>query len=340
MIVTGPGNCITDVSGIRVGHHTDPGAGTGCSVLLCEEGATGGVSVMGAFPGSREIAMLGPTSVDSVVHAILLTGGTVFGLDAASGILRYLEGRRKGYRLGRIYVPRVPGAVIFDLGFINHRVRPTADDGFAASESALDSASAEGTIGAGTGATVGKLGELKQAMKGGFGTASVDLGDGVMVGAAVVTNSIGGIYDPADGRVIAGPISANGSIIDSLRHIVSDDYVAPKWAAGTNTTIGVIATNARITTGEANRLATVGHDGIALAVRPAHMQYDGDTLFAIGTGTTETPVDMTRLGAAAAHCVAQAALSGVLAATGLGGIPSVSEMGAVSDMGPASELEG
>jgi L-aminopeptidase/D-esterase-like protein len=306
--------------------------------VLCEDGAVGGVSVMGAFPGSREIAMLGPTSVDSVVHAILLTGGTVFGLDAASGILRYLEARRKGYRLGRIYVPRVPGAVIFDLGFINHRVRPTADDGFAASESAIDSASGEGTIGAGTGATVGKLGELKQAMKGGFGTASVDLGHGVIVAAAVVTNSIGGIYDPADGRVLAGPRSraqtgaptgtqiGEETIIDSLRHIVSADYRPPKWASGTNTTIGVIATNARLTTSDANRLATVGHDGIALAVRPAHMQYDGDTLFAIGTGATDTPVDMTRLGAAAAHCVAQAAVSGVLAATGLGGIPAVSDV--------------
>ena len=330
MIVTGPGNCITDVDGIRVGHHTDPGAGTGCSVVLCEDGAVGGVSVMGAFPGSREIAMLGPTSVDSVVHAILLTGGSVFGLDAASGILRYLEGRRKGYRVGSFYVPRVPGAVIFDLVFINHRVRPTADDGFAACESALDRASGEGTIGAGTGATVGKLGEPKQAIKGGFGTASVDLGDGVVVAAAVVTNSIGGIYDPADGRVLAGPRSraqtGEETIIDSLRHIVSADYSPPKWASGTNTTIGVIATNARLTTGDANRLATVGHDGIALAVRPAHMQYDGDTLFAIGTGSTNTPVDMTRLGAAAVHCVAQAAISGVLAATGLGGIPAASEM--------------
>jgi L-aminopeptidase/D-esterase-like protein len=333
MIVTGPGNCITDVSGVRVGHHTDPDAGTGCSVILCEDGAVGGVSVMGAFPGSREIAMLGPTSVDSVVHAILLTGGTVFGLDAASGILRYLEARRKGYRLGRIYVPRVPGAVIFDLGFINHRVRPTADDGFSASESALDSASPEGTLGAGTGATVGKLGELKMAMKGGFGTASVDLGDGVMVGAAVVTNSIGGVFDPSDGRLLAGPRDSDGSIIDSLKLIVSGDYSPPRWASGTNTTIGVVATNARLTTTQANRMATVGHDGIALAVRPAHMQYDGDTLFAIGTGATDTPVDMTRLGAAAVHCVAQAAVSGVLAATGLGGIPAASDMGAASEMG-------
>ncbi len=326
MIVAGPGNCITDVSGVRVGHHTDPDAGTGCTVVLCEDGAMGGVSVMGAFPGSREIAMLSPTSVDSVVHAILLTGGSIFGLDAASGIVRYLESRCKGYLAGGIYVPRVPGAVIFDLGV--DQVRPTAEDGFAASKSALDSASVEGTIGAGTGATVGKLTGLKQAMKGGFGTASVDLGDGVMVGAAVVTNSIGGVFDPSDGRLLAGPRDGDNAIIDSLELIVSDAYSPPSWAAGTNTTIGVVATNARITTEQVSRLATVGHDGIALAVRPTHMQYDGDTLFAIGTGTTETPVDLTRLGAAVVHCVARAAVSSVLAATGLAGIPSANEVGA------------
>lgn len=330
MIVTGPANCITDVDGVRVGHHTDTAAGTGCSVVLCEEGAVGGVSVMGAFPGSREIAMLSPTSVDSVVHGILLTGGTIFGLDAASGMVRWLEARRKGYRLGRIYVPRVPGAVIFDLGFINHRIRPTADDGFAACESALSTkgaAAPEGTVGAGTGATVGKMAQLKDAMKGGFGTASVDLGDGVMVGAAMVTNSIGGIYDPDDGRLLAGPRDGSDSVIDPLKLIVSEDYAPPRWASGTNTTIGVVATNARLTTTEASRLATVGHDGIAMAVRPAHMQYDGDTLFAIGTGTTDTPVDQTRLGVAVAHCVARAVVSSVTAATGLGGIPSAGEMG-------------
>ena len=326
MILTGPGDCITDVVGVRVGHHTDPDAGTGCTVVLCEDGAVGGVAVLGAFPGSRELGMLAPTSVDSVVHAVLLTGGTVFGLDAASGIVHWLEARRKGYRLGRIYVPRVPAAVIFDLGFINHRIRPTAQDGATACDGALDSASPEGTVGAGTGATVGKLTELKRAMKGGFGTASVDLGDGVIVAAAVVTNSIGGVYDPSTGELLAGPRGAEGAMIDPLKLIVSDAYTTPKWAAGTNTTIGVIATSARLTTVQANRLAKVGHDGIAMAVRPAHMQYDGDTLFAIGTGATETPADMTRLGTAVSHCVARAIVSSVLAATGLGGIPSAGEM--------------
>ena len=324
MIITGPSDCITDVEGVSVGHHTDPGAGTGCTVVLCEEGAVGGVSVMGAFPGSREIAMLSPTSVDSVVHAVLLTGGTIFGLDAASGVVRWLESRRKGYRIGRICVPRVPAAVIFDLGFVSHSVRPGPEDGYEACHTASGSPSAQGTVGAGTGATVGKLGELRRAMKGGLGTASVDLGDGVIVGAVVVTNSIGGIYDPADGRLLAGPRDARGAIIDPLELIVSEDYSPPRWSAGTNTTIGVVATTAQLTTQHACRLATVAHDGIAMAVRPAHMQYDGDTLFAIGTGTA--PADMTRLGAAAVHCVARAAASGVLAATGLGGLPAAREM--------------
>ena len=327
MIVTGTGDCITDVGGIGVGHHTDLEAGTGCSVVLCEDGAVGGVSVMGAFPGSREIAMLSPTSVDSVVHAILLTGGTVFGLDAASGVMRWLEGRRKGYRLGRIYVPRVPGAVIFDLGFITHRIRPGPEDGLRACRESSAGPSPEGTVGAGTGATVGKLTELRRAMKGGFGTASVDLGDGVVVGAAVVTNSIGGIFDPSGGGLIAGPLDESGSLIDPLRLIVSPDYDPPRWSSGTNTTIGVVATNASLTTQQACRMATVAHDGIALSVRPAHMQFDGDTLFAIGTGTADVPVDLTRLGTAAVHCVARAAVSGVGAATGLGGIPAASELG-------------
>ena len=324
MILTGPSNCITDVEGVAVGHHTDLGGGTGCTAVLCEEGAVGGASVMGAFPGSREIAMLSPTSVDSVVHAVLLTGGTIFGLDAASGVVRWLESRRKGYRLGRICVPRVPAAVIFDLGFVSHTARPGPEDGYEACRTASASASAEGTVGAGTGATVGKLAELRRAMKGGLGTASIDLGDGLIVGAIVVTNSIGGIFDPESGRLLAGPRDAGGGVIDPMRLIVSEDYSPPRWSAGTNTTIGVVATTARLTTQQACRLATVSHDGIAMAVRPAHMQYDGDTLFAIGTGAAAA--DMTRLGAAAAHCVARAAAGGVLAATGLGGLPAASEV--------------
>lgn len=326
MVITGPSNCITDISGIKVGHHTDLDGGTGCTVILCEEGAVGGVSVQGAFPGSREIAMLASTSVDSVVHAILLTGGSIFGLDAATGVVRWLEDRRKGYRVGRIYVPRVPAAVIFDLGFITHRVRPSAQDGVAACETATNSVSPEGTVGAGTGATVGKLTQLNRSMKGGFGAASVDLGNSVMVAAAMVTNPCGGVYEPSTGEVIAGPVSDDGAVIDSLKLIVGDSYSPPKWASGTNTTIGVIATNARLTTEEANRLAIVGHDGMAMAVRPTHMQYDGDTLFAIGTGKTDVPVDMTRLGAAAANCVARACVNGVQAATSLGGIIAAGDL--------------
>ena len=326
MIVTGPGDCITDVDGIEVGHHSDPDNGTGCSVVVCEDGAVGGASVMGAFPGSRELGMLSPTSVDSVVHAILLTGGSVFGLDAASGVVRWLEGRRKGYRLGRIIVPRVPAAVIFDLGFITSRVRPGVEDGLLACRQASMKPSPEGTVGAGTGATVGKLTDLRYAMKGGFGTASVDLGEGVIAGAAVVTNSIGGVFDTSRGRFIAGPLDEEGHLIDSLDLVTSDGYSPPRWSSGTNTAIGVVATNARLTTQQACRMATVGHDGIALAIRPSHMQFDGDTLFVIATGTSDVPVDLTRLGLGVVHAVARAAVSGTLAATGLGGLPAASEI--------------
>jgi len=325
-IVTGLNNCITDVYGIKVGHYTDLDSATGCTVIMCEDGAIGGVATLGSFPGSRETTMLSTTSVDSSVHSILLTGGSIFGLDAASGIVKWLEEHKKGLRIGRIYIPRVPGAVIFDLGYVTHKIRPSAENGYVACENATASPALQGTVGAGTGGTVGKLTSVDRAMKGGFGTASIELGDGLIVGAAIVTNSIGGIYDPVSGKPIAGPIAEDGSIIDSLKYIISDNYTPPNWISGTNTTIGVVATNGIITTAEANKLSMVAHDGLAISVRPSHMQFDGDTLFAIGTGTCKTPLEMSRMCAAVSYCVAEATVNSVLEATSLAGICSVKDM--------------
>lgn len=325
-IVKGLNNCITDVDGIKVGHYTDLDAATGCTVIMCEDGAVGGVATLGSFPGSRETTMLSTTSVDSVVHSILLTGGSIFGLDAASGIVKWLEEHKKGLRIGRIFIPRVPAAVIFDLGYVTHKVRPSTGSGYIACENASDSPAIQGTVGAGTGGTVGKLTRVDRAMKGGFGTASIELGDGLVVGAAIVTNSVGGIYDPKSSKPIAGPISDDGSVIDSMDYITSNAYTPPNWISGTNTTIGVVATNGIITTAEANKLALVAHDGLAISVRPSHMQFDGDTLFAIGTGTSKTSIEMSRMCAAVTHCVAEATVNSVLEATSLGGIPSIKDV--------------
>ena len=270
--------------------------------------------------------MLSTTSVDSIVHSILLTGGSIFGLDAASGIVKWLEQHKKGLRIGRIFIPRVPAAVIFDLGYVTQKVRPSAENGYIACENASNSPALQGTVGAGTGGTVGKLTKVDRAMKGGFGTASIELGDGLTVGAAIVTNAVGGIYDPNSSEPIAGPIADDGSIIDSMDYITSNAYTQPNWISGTNTTIGVVATNGIINTAEANKLAMVAHDGLAISIRPSHMQFDGDTLFAIGTGTSKTPIEMSRLCAAVAHCVAEATVNSVQEATSLGGIRSTSDL--------------
>ncbi len=273
-IVKGLNNCITDIDGIKVGHYTDLDAATGCTVIMCEDGAVGGVATLGSVPGSRETTMLSTTSVDSIVHSILLTGGSIFGLDAASGIVKWLEQHKKGLRIGRIFIPRVPAAVIFDLGYVTQKVRPSAENGYIACENASNSPALQGTVGAGTGGTVGKLTKVDRAMKGGFGTASIELGDGLTVGAAIVTNAVGGIYDPNSSEPIAGPIADDGSIIDSMDYITSNAYTQPNWISGTNTTIGVVATNGIINTAEANKLAIVAHDGLAISIRPSHMQFD------------------------------------------------------------------
>ena len=321
-------NDITDVPGIRVGHYTNTAAATGCTVVLCEDGAVGGVDVRGSSPGTRETDLLRPMNNVSEAQAALLSGGSAFGLDAASGVVRYLEERGIGYRVGEgIVVPIVPAAILFDLRLVTHRTRPGPDDGYAACLRATSGRVAEGSVGAGTGATVAKALGPSRSLKGGIGTASIDLGEGVIVGAIAAANAIGGIYDADSGALVAGPRGDDGAMLESLSLITTPGYTREPPPAATNTTIGIVATSARLSKEQANKLASAAHDGLALAVRPAHTMNDGDTLFALATGTVDGEPDMYRLCAAAALCTARAIANGVRAATGLGGVPAVGELG-------------
>ncbi len=317
---------ITDVAGIEVGHATDLGHGSGCTVVLCRGGAVGGVDVRGSAPGTRETDLLRPTSHVTEVQAVVLGGGSAFGLDAASGVVRYLAERDIGYRAGPVTVPVVPAAILFDMGIARHGVHPGADEGYAACVDASDGCVEEGSVGAGAGATVAKTLGTDRAVKGGVGTASVDLGGGVVVGAIVAVNAIGGVYEPDTGALVAGPRNDRGGMDDPVEALLSGDTGYTPAPFGSSTTIGVVATSAALSKEEANKLASISHDGLALAVRPVHTMRDGDTMFALGTGAVEGRADMLRLGAAAVDCVGRAIVRGVRCATGVGGVPSVGEL--------------
>ena len=321
-------NGITQVPGIRVGRYTDAQNATGCTVVICEDGAVGGVDVRGSAPGTRETDLLAPTAMVDRVHAVLLSGGSAFGLAAATGVVDYLEENGIGIEFGGATIPIVPAAILFDLGLVTHRVRPDASAGYAACEAALNgdgSDVAEGSVGAGTGATVAKLLGRDRCVKGGIGTASIDLGGGVIVGAIVAVNAVGGVVDPDTGRIVAGPLDADGAtMLDSMALITSPGFETTRARPGENTTIGVVATNAKLNKAQANKLASAAHDGLALAVRPAHLMSDGDTIFSLATGQVDA--DMNRLCAAAVVCVSRAIVRGVKAATGLGGVKAASEL--------------
>ena len=321
---------ITDVAGVEVGHTTYREHGSVCTVVLCRDGAVGGVDVRGSAPGTRETDLLRPTNHVSVVHAVVLSGGSAFGLDSASGVVRFLAERDIGYRAGPVTVPIVPAAILFDIGIAKHGVHPRADDGYAACLNASDGGVEEGCVGAGTGATVAKTLGLDRAIKGGIGTASVDLGGGVVVGAIMAVNAVGGVYDPDKGDLVAGPRNDRGGMDNPIAALLSGDGTATPPPFGSSTTIGVVATNATLTKEEANKLASIAHDGLALAVRPAHTMRDGDTIFAVATGTEPGKADMLRLGAAAVVCVGRAIVRGVCCATGLDDIPSIHDLAATT----------
>jgi len=317
---------ITDIRGLKVGHHTEAGRPTGCSVVLCEAGAVAGVDVRGAAPGTRETDLLNPQNVIEQVHAVMLCGGSAFGLAAADGAMRWLEEHGHGVQVGPSRVPIVPAAVLFDLWLGDARIRPGADSGYAACEAAHGMAPAQGSVGAGAGASIGKLFGIEHAMKGGIGTASLTVG-ALTVAALIAVNAIGDVVDPASGRVLAGARAGDGRTPrDSMAHIRAGT-LPERLLAGMATTIGVVATDAQLTKAQANKLATMAHDGLARSINPVHTQGDGDTLFALATGTSGKPGQMTVLGALAAEVTMRAVLNAVRAARGWPALPSASELG-------------
>ncbi len=316
---------LTSVRGIRVGHATLAERPTGCTVVLVEAGAVGGVDVRGGAPGTRETDVLDPVNSVGVVHAVVLSGGSAFGLDVSSGVVRYLEERGIGFETSVARVPIVVQATLFDLATGGApSVRPGAECGYEAAATAGAGPVVEGSIGAGAGATVGKLRGMGRAMRGGVGTAAVTLADGLTVAALVAVNAIGDVVDPATGRVVAGVRTEDGTGLADARRLVRAGAVEPNPLE--NTTIGVVATNARLTKAEATKVAQMAQDGYARAIYPAHGAWDGDVIFSLATGSFAGDADLTLVGALAADVMAEAILRAVRKATGLGGIPAVVDL--------------
>jgi L-aminopeptidase/D-esterase-like protein len=323
-------NSITDIPGIHVGHAQDKTALTGCTVILCEKGAVGGVDQRGGAPGTRETDALHPMHLVQQVHAVLLTGGSAFGLDSAGGVVRYLEERGVGFDVGVARVPIVPAAVLFDLGLGRADIRPDAAMGYQACLNASRRPPLEGNYGAGTGATVGKILGMGQAMKSGVGCASLEIGRGVVVGALAAVNAFGDILDPQTGQIIAGARSlaqagsepgSQGYFADTLRVMQSLAGGAElRFGPRSHTVIGVVATNAGLNKEQANKVAQMAQDGLAHTVRPAHTMLDGDTIFALSTGNRK--LDVNTVGAFAAEVFAQAILHAIWAAQPVAGLPS------------------
>lgn len=283
---------ITDVPYVRVGHATNAVAETGCTVVTFGNGGVAGVDVRGAAPGTRETDLLDPMNTVEKVHAICLSGGSAYGLAAASGVMRALEEKGVGLDVGVAKVPIVPAAVIFDLAVGDASVRPDEQMGYEATQAALSTETRVGAIGAGTGATVGKLFGIERAMRGGLGTASKTLANGVVVGALVVVNAVGEVRNPKTNEILAGVRSEqqqNEPI--SIEHLFSIDEKM-KALIGGNTTIGMIATNAKLTKAQAKKVAGFAQNAIARTIMPAHTMHDGDTMFAVSTGDEEMPIDI------------------------------------------------
>jgi L-aminopeptidase/D-esterase-like protein len=332
---------LTAVTGIKVGHHTLTERPTGCTVILTEAGAVAGVDVRGGAPGTRETDLLDPVNMVQKVHAIVLAGGSAFGLDSASGVMRYLEEKGVGFDAFVAKVPIVPAAILFDLGVGGSpKIRPSAECGYAAAQAATDGPVAEGSVGAGAGATVGKTGGPARSMKAGIGSAAIMLPNGLVVAALVAVNAVGDIIDPATGRVVAGVRNADGKGFADARILVRSgalgrrdpDFDRKKPGAdatprpGENTTIGVVATNAVLTKVEATKVARMAHDGYARAISPVHTPGDGDTIFALATGTFAGEGNASLVGALAAEVMADAIVRAATQATGLPGIPAARDL--------------
>ena len=321
---------ISFVAGLEVGHFTDPRRPTGCTVVIARQGAVAGVDVRGAAPGTRETDLLAPTNLIERVHGIVLAGGSAWGLDAATGVVRWLEEQGVGMPVGPARLPIVPAAVLFDLLVGDSAIRPDAEAGYRACNAASPLAPAQGNVGAGAGAVVGKIFGIARAMKGGIGWASVNVG-GVTVAALVACNALGDVIDHDTAQVIAGARTSDGKrLLDSRRALMAGDAPQP-LISGTNTTIGVIGTDALVTKVQATRLAQMGHDGLARSINPVHTMSDGDTLFALGTGASGKRLGMMTLGAMAAEVTARAVVNAVRAAQGISVagllLPAIADLG-------------
>ena len=321
---------LTDVQGLKVGSHTLTEKPTGCTVILAEKSAVGGVDVRGGAPGTRETDLLNPVNHVQEVHAVVLSGGSAFGLDAAMGAVRWLEEHNIGYPAGGVKIPIVPAAILFDIPFAGKPlVRPTADCGYKASVAANDGPVEEGSVGAGAGATVGKM--TGRPVKGGLGSASIKLSDGLVVAAIVAVNAVGDVIDPATGQVVAGARGEDGKTFVDMRKVLRAGPLmrgrGPR--AGENTTIGLVATNAVLTKVQAQKMAQMAHDGFARAISPVHTPGDGDTIFSLATGAVPGEVNdgrLSQIGALAAEAMADAIVRAVKQATTAGGVPAIRDL--------------
>ena len=327
---------LTAVDGLRVGHHTLAERPTGCTVILVDGDAVGGVAQMGGAPGTRETDLLHPLNMVDKVNAVVLSGGSAFGLDAATGVVRWLDEHNIGWPTAGGKVPIVPAAILFDLAVGgNPKVRPTADCGYKAADAASPGPVQEGSVGAGAGATVGKLGGMaehdgypagsRKPMKAGIGSASISLPNGLVVAALVAVNAVGDIVDPATGRIVAGVLNADGTLADA-RKILRSGQTIRRPRAAENTTIGLVATNAKLTKDQVNRMALMANDGYARAIVPSHTLGDGDTVFALATGRWQGDADVTTIGALAAETMADAILRAATQATSVAGITAARDL--------------
>lgn len=315
---------ITDVPGLKVGHAHDLDALTGCTVVLCEEGAVGGVDVRGGAPGTRDLEPLESPRLVERVHAIVLTGGSAFGLACCEGVMHYLEERGVGFDVGVTKVPIVAGAVIFDLWLGNPKVRPDAGMGYRACELASSEEKRHGNVGAGMGATVGKLYGPRSAMKAGLGMSSVKLSCGATAGALAVVNAFGDVVDFCTGKILAGSRRpGTAELVDTAKALMEGER-PPGFRPGQNTTLVVVATDARLTKEGAIKLAQLAHSGMAKSISPAHTMFDGDVAFCLSTG--EVKADLVALGAAVERAVCEAIVDAAKSAEGVAGLPAWREI--------------
>ncbi len=320
---------LTAVPGIKVGHFTLTERPTGCTVVLTEAGATAAVDVRGAAPATAETELLRPVNLVQQIQGLVLSGGSAFGLESRTGVVRYLDEKNIGFKAygGRVNVPIVPAASLIDLIVGNNpKIRPNADCGYRAAQAATAAPVAEGNVGAGAGATVGKVGGGDRAMKGGVGSAAIVMPDGLIVAALVAVNAAGDVIDPSTGKVVAGVRTADGKGLADARQLLTSGAIQQPVRIGENTTLGVVATNASLTKTQTTKVAEMAHDGFARAIYPSHTMGDGDTIFAIATAAKSGDADVSRVGSLAATVVAQAIVRAALQATGIPGYPAARDL--------------